>query len=301
MVHTDPYHHANTSPVHTSKQRLFLGSKRRWLYLLAGFLLLANIPSHAQSLPLADTPQLSTVLEWPYHIERHASHSPELFTQGIIVGADSVIESSGLYRRSFVTKYNRESGTTEAHFTLPKKMFAEGIALYGQQLYLLTWKSGKGFVLNAHNLQPIREFHFKGEGWGLTRIGQQLVMSNGSAELTWHRPSDFKLLNKTIVRAGPKPVGNLNALAYGGGYLWANVWRQATILAISPATGQVEGRLQLDDLWQQQGRGNRENVLNGLSWDESEQALWVTGKRWQQRYLLRITRPETAVQSNAIK
>jgi len=193
-----------------------------------------------------------------------------------------------------VTKYSRESGKQEARFTLPAKLFAEGIALYEQQLYLLTWKSGKGFVLDSNSLQPLGEFHVEGQGWGLTRVDQQLLMSNGSAELTWHRPSDFKQLNKTLVRAGQQPIDNLNALTYGGGYLWANVWRQAIILAISPITGQVKGQLNLEELSAEQTQGNKENVLNGLSWDEDEQALWITGKRWSQRYLLKINIPEKA-------
>jgi len=219
----------------------------------------------------------------------------------LIVGHHSVIESSGLYGRSFVQRNNRQDGTAEARFTLPEHLFAEGITQYGQQLYLLTWKSERGFILDAKSLRTLKEFRFQGQGWGITSVGKRLLMSNGSAELSWHRPEDFTLLKKTTVLAGQQPIDKINALSYGGGYLWANVWNQATILAIDPYTGQIKGRLKLGKLWQQQVRGSQENVLNGLSWDESEQALWITGKRWKQRYLLDIQRPQQSAQEAAIR
>jgi len=301
MTHNGRCRPLNAPLAPRSKKHPKPGRARHWFGNFILLFLLTNSSLHAQAQPPKNDPHLNTVPAWPYRIAQSAPHNTEHFTQGLIVETDSVIESSGLYGQSFVQKYSRESGAQEARYTLPKQLFAEGIARYGQQLYLLTWKSGRGFVLNTQDLRPLREFRYQGEGWGLTRVGQQLLMSNGTAVLTWYRPNDFKLLNKTIVQAGQHPIGNLNALTYGGGYLWANVWRQATILAISPKTGQIEGQLKLEKLWQQEASGSKENVLNGLSWDESEQALWVTGKRWQRRYLLRITPAHAAGQKAALK
>lgn len=291
-----PNKNHQTAPRHSRRNKLssFLKLERRhrWSYFFVLLTLCFAGLLHAQSQPQRTYSGLDATPSWPYRITQHAPHDTEHFTQGLIVGTHSVIESSGLYGQSFVQKYNRKSGESEVRYTLPKTLFAEGIALYEQQLYLLTWKSRRGFVLDATNLQPLREFRFKGQGWGLTRLGEHLLMSNGSSEITWHRPSDFKQLNTTLVRAGQTPIDNINALSYGGGYLWANIWRQATILAISPETGQIKGKLNLDELWEEQAQNHKENVLNGLSWDESEQALWVTGKRWSQRYLLDIDIPK---------
>lgn len=264
-----------------------------WLSITLLHLLACTSFAYAwgDSRPPKSDARLKSVAVWPHQIAKRAPHNSEHFTQGLIVGSHSVIESSGLYGRSFVQKNNRQDDATEVRFTLPKHLFAEGITQYGQQLYLLTWKSERGFILDAQNLRPLKEFHFQGQGWGITQVGERLLMSNGSAELSWHQPDNFKLLKKTTVLAGQQPIDKINALSYGGGYLWANVWRQATILAIDPYTGQIKGRLELGKLWRQEVRGNKENVLNGLSWDEAEQALWITGKRWKQRYLLDIQQP----------
>ncbi len=274
-----------------------------WVSITLLCLLASTSLTHAwggSDSPKSDV-RLKSIPVWPHKIAKHADHNSEYFTQGLVVGRDSVIVSSGLYGRSFVQRNTRQDGAEEARFTLPDHLFAEGIAQYGQQLYLLTWKSEQGFILDTQSLRPLKGFRFQGQGWGITRVGKRLLMSNGSAELSWYRPDDFTLLEKTTVLAGQQPIDKINALSYGGGYLWANVWKQDTILAIDPYTGQIKGRLKLDKLWQQQVRGNKENVLNGLSWDESEQALWVTGKRWKQRYLLDIQRPLPITQETHIR
>ena len=236
-------------------------------------------------------PNLQDVAIWPHSIIQQAPHSRRNFTQGLVLDGASLIESSGLYGQSFVERYRLDDGAVEASYRLADDYFAEGITRLGRKLYLLTWRSQAGLILDADSLQPLGKFHYQGEGWGLTRVGQRLLMSNGSAQLSWRNPEDFKELGTLNVQAGHQAIKHLNALTYGGGLIWANVWLKAEVLAIDPRTGEVVGRVYLKRLARKHALGEKENVLNGLAWDAEQQALWITGKRWSQRYLLKIQPP----------
>ena len=50
-------------------------------------------------------------------------------------------------------------------------LFGEGMTVFNNKLVQITWKSQRGFVYNATNLEQIKSFTFettKNEGWGIT-------------------------------------------------------------------------------------------------------------------------------------
>lgn len=227
-----------------------------------------------------------------YRIQQKTSHNSNSFTQGLQVYQGHLLESSGLYGKSFLQQWDLKAHKAVLHHPLPSHIFAEGIAEYNDTLFLLTWKAGILMRFRLPQLTPISHQNYDGEGWGLTRMGEMLVMSNGSAELSFHQPEDFSVIRRLTVTENGKAVQLLNDLTFDGRYLWANIWKSRRVIAIDPNNGHVVGQLLLGELIDQQPNLRRSDVLNGLAWDVDRKGLWVTGKRWHDLYLLELIPPQ---------
>lgn len=247
----------------------------------------------ATSAPLAHA---APALEFELIGER--SHKPSLFTQGLLVDGDHFYESSGLYGKSLLVTYPiAEPATTwakiSAPFTrklaLPPHYFAEGLTLLDNKLYLLTWQEQTLLVYNKTSFALEQQLGYDGEGWGLASDGKQLIRSNGSDRLFFHNPGDFAVTRELQVTDNGKPVNQLNELEYAQGFIWANIWYQDRILKIAPDSGKVVGEINLQSLKQSLKLTNGEQVLNGIAWDDKQQAFWITGKLWPKMFLVRIS------------
>lgn len=215
-------------------------------------------------------------------------HDPLTFTQGLLINEGKVYESSGLYRKSFIRRYDNQTQKIEKQRKLPNHLFAEGLTLFNKQLFLLTWKSGMALVLDPKTLQPLKKFTYSGEGWGLTHSASELIMSDGSDTLTFRNPSTFKKNKSISVHSQWKRYKNLNELDYAESAIWANVWQSNLILKISPEDGSVLGIADLSKLANKHNRIKHESVLNGIAYDQEKKAFWITGKYWASRYLVRF-------------
>jgi len=244
-------------------------------------LLLCSVFTHAE------------INQYQYRVLETLPHSQHTFTQGLIVDGDQLIESSGLYRQSFVQRYSKSSTAMNHPLAkrtfIAKRFFAEGIAAINDKLFLLTWKSGVAHQLNRQTLAIEKQHHYHGEGWGLSAMKDQLIMSDGSDRLQVRAPENFKLLHTITVTHPHRNITYLNDLTYANGLIWANVWQQDHLLAINPQSGQVVAELDLSALTQKHSSNDPDDTLNGIAWDTGKQALWVTGKRWSKLYLLQIT------------
>lgn len=234
----------------------------------------------------------------PFEILAERTHKPTLFTQGLLVDGDYFYESSGLYNQSLLVSYPiAEPASTWAKIsapftkkqTLPAHYFAEGLALLGDKLYLLTWQEQTLLIYDKATLNYQKSLSYQGEGWGLTTNGKQLLRSDGSDTLYFHNPNDFAVIKTLKITDEGKPVSQLNELEFAGGFIWANIWHQDRILKIDPATGKALGEIDLSGLKQKLQLNNSEQVLNGIAWDEKRNAFWITGKNWPKMFLLRIT------------
>lgn len=226
------------------------------------------------------------------------SHKTSLFTQGLLVDGDQFYESSGLYGKSLLVSYPiaEPQGSTwakiSAPFTrkvsLPPQYFAEGLTLLDNKLYLLTWQEQTLLVYDKDTFNLQQQLTYQGEGWGLATDGKQLIRSDGSDRLFFHSPQDFSITRELQVTDDGKPINQLNELEYAGGFIWANIWHQDRVVKIDPNNGRVLGQLDLRALKQSLNLTNSEQVLNGIAWDEPQQAFWITGKLWPKLFLLRI-------------
>ena len=235
----------------------------------------------------AEAPHILT-----YDILQEQTHDPRLFTQGLITQGELLVETSGGYGQSVIRRYRVDTGAILNQARFPANVFAEGATQVNDQLYVLTWREGVSYRLDATTLELREKYTFEGEGWGLTYDGQHLIMSDGSDRLTWRNPDNFAALDTMSVTGDGKHWHKLNELEYAEGYIWANIWQDSRILAIDPQSGAVKGILDLGELVKLNSRQPQHSVLNGIAYDSQLKAFWITGKLWPRRYLIKINWPQ---------
>jgi glutamine cyclotransferase len=235
-----------------------------------------------------------------FEIIAERTHKPTLFTQGLLVDGDHFYESSGLYNKSLLVSYPiaepasvwaKHSAPFSKKQTIPERYFAEGLALHEGKLYLLTWREQTLLIYDKTTFNYLKSISYEGEGWGLTSDGKQLIRSDGSDSLSFHNPDTFAVTKTLKVTDDGTPVTNLNELEFAQGAIWANIWYQDRIIKIDPESGKILGEINLQALKQQLKLTSSEQVLNGIAWDEKQQAFWVTGKLWPKMFLIRTTSP----------
>jgi glutamine cyclotransferase len=222
-----------------------------------------------------------------YEVVREYPHDPEAFTQGLIYKDGFLYESTGLTGRSSLRRVRLETGEVLQRADVTGEHFAEGLADWGTELIQLTWVSNVAFVYDRGSFRETRRFTYAGEGWGLTHDGTRLIMSDGTANLRWLNPADFRELSRFTVRDDRGSIDDLNELEYVRGSIYANIWMTDRIAVIDPATGHVTTWVDLAGL--RPGGGDaREDVLNGIAYDAAGDRLFVTGKLWSKLFEIRL-------------
>lgn len=234
-------------------------------------------------LPL--TAAAEAVTQFPYVTLEQRERPDNHFTQGLYYDGERWWESSGLYNRSWLAEYNDPSANPLRRKWLAANRFAEGLTAHGNKLYLLTYKAGELQLYRRSDLSPIGTLDYEGEGWGLTSDGEQLIMSDGSDQLTFRDPETFEIRRRVKVHGGDRQWSKLNELEYVHGLIWANIWLDTLIIAIDPRSGEVLGTLDLAPL--APAARHPDVVANGIAWDSARNGLWVTGKYWPKLYLIR--------------
>ena len=195
-------------------------------------------------------------------------------------------ESAGLYGQSKLITRALSSNQAIQTSLVPENRFAEGISIFNNRLYQLTWKAETGYRYNLATLQTEKTFSYQGEGWGLTANHQHLIMSNGSDTLSFRDPDSFEIIKTLKVTQNNRPVTHLNELEWINGLIAANIWRKPIIVFIHPDHGKVIGTLNLKALqpWPQ-----RKNVMNGIAYNPENHRVYITGKYWKTLYELELT------------
>ena len=226
-----------------------------------------------------------------YRIVAEYPHDHHAFTQGLVYHDGALYESTGLYGQSTVRQVDLVTGDVLRIVSLADSRFGEGLTVWENQLWQLTWKSETGFVYDF-NLELVEQFSYSGEGWGLTHDGQYLIQSNGSHVIVFIDPADSSVIRQIEVLDDDRPIDNLNELEYINGEIWANVWLSDKIVRISPESGAVVDWLDLSALARQLGdqgvQLNSDEVLNGIAHQSGQNLILVTGKRWPTLFAIEL-------------
>ena len=221
-----------------------------------------------------------------YTVVRSYPHDPGAFTQGLQYVDGVLYEGTGLNGRSSIRRVNLETGNVLKQHNIGSQYFGEGITVLGADLYELTWQSGIAFVYDRNTFAPRKSFKYTGEGWGLTHDGTSLIMSDGTEFLRFLDPATFAERRGVRVAALGQPLKNLNELEFVKGEIFANVWMTEYIARIDPATGRINGYVDLRGLMP--ANDPSRDVLNGIAYDAAGDRLFVTGKLWPRLFEIKL-------------
>ena len=223
-----------------------------------------------------------------YDVVASYPHDPKAFLQGLVWHDGGFYESTGQYGESSLRRVEFPSGKVIKQVKLDPELFGEGLAMVDNHLIQLTWTTKRGFVYDRDTFQKIREFTYQTEGWGLAYDGKNLILSDGSDQLTFLDPQNFQTVRKLRVTRDGRPATNINELEFIEGNIWANVWHQDVILLIDPATGQVTSFLDMKGIIGRDMVSNPEAVLNGIAYDPQGKRIFVSGKLWPLVFEIRL-------------
>ena len=222
-----------------------------------------------------------------YQIVNQFKHDTSAFTEGLTFHDGKLFESTGspdsgvITSGTWIGSIDLKTGEYDKKIELGKSIFGEGITFLNGKLYQLTYRHNKGFVYDAKTFKKLREFSYKGEGWGLTNDGTNLIMSNGTSNLYYLNPDSLTFIKMLAIQDNNGYVGDINELEYINGFFYANQWLTGNILKINPATGYVVGKMDLaKQVADVKNRSRQAEEMNGIAYDSTSGKTYITGKKW---------------------
>ncbi len=223
---------------------------------------------------LSDVEPLQTTFE----IINEYPHNENSYTQGLFFVGDTLVESTGREGQSRLTKLNLNTGKEYQSISLPNEYFGEGSTIWNDKIIQLTWTSQVGFVYDQ-NLKQTGKFNYTHEGWGITTLGDTLIMSDGTEMLHLLDPRDFSEIGKLEVYTDKRKIINLNELEVIKGKIYANVWLENKIVVIDPMSGKVLETINMKSLKSRVVNSGAE-AFNGIAYKPETDQIFVTGKLW---------------------
>jgi glutamine cyclotransferase len=269
-------------------------TKRVWLVSLPVLFALAALACNggeavSTAAPSTTSPLPATPREYAYSVVARYPHDPDAFTEGLVYDGGVLYEGTGLVGKSALRKVDLKTGNVEQNVPLPSPFFGEGIAIFGERIFQLTWQSRAGLIYDKSSFKPLGRFAYDTEGWGLTEDGMNLIMSDGTRTLYYLSPDNLNVVGRIEVTGGPDAVGvmKLNELEYVKGEIYANVWPTDFIVRIDPKSGAVTGWVNLGGILGKE-QSAKVDVLNGIAYDAQTDRLFVTGKLWPSLFEIKL-------------
>jgi len=235
-------------------------------------IIVATLSSFLSSSEVTDS---ATITQYEIEILNTETHDDEAFTQGFLFYQGKLYESTGRNDQSTLREVNLQ-GDVLRLVNLSSEEFGEGLAVHNNTLVQLTWKSGVAHIWDIETLTLVGNFSYQDEGWGICSNGVNLVMSNGTSDLTIRNPENFSVIQTVSVTFNGSPLTELNELECIGDLVYANVWRSESIFIINMTSGNVVGTIDASSLFPEPSPG----VLNGIAYDSGNDTFWLTGKNW---------------------
>ena len=231
---------------------------------------------------------------YSYKIINTFPHDKGAYTQGLEFFNGFLYEGTGRKGSSSIRKVELTTGKVLQQKDIDAQYFGEGITIFNNKLYQLTWQSGIGFVYDLNTFEQEKTFNYtkSREGWGLSHNGEKIIKTDGT-EYIWFLDPETLLEESYIeVYTNERKVEKLNELEFVNGLIYTNIWQQNTILIINPTSGKVEGVANLNGLKttieKEQNLDDADEVLNGIAFDKDNNRLFVTGKHWSKLYEIEL-------------
>ncbi len=227
---------------------------------------------------------------YAYEIVNEYPHDEKAFTQGLEYSNGFLYESTGQNGESSLRKVEIKTGKVLQKYDLDKEFFGEGMTIFNNKIYMLTWKKMMGIVFDLETFDKMGEFPYNQskEGWGLTHTTDKLIKSDGTEKLWFLNSETQKEEGFIEAYTNDRKTDQLNELEYINGKIYANKWQKNSILIINSTNGAVEGIANLKGLQEKANQKGSDNVLNGIAYDSENDRLFVTGKRWKSLFEIKL-------------
>lgn len=217
------------------------------------------------------------------------NHDRDAFTQGLEFSDGRLFESTGapgafVNSTTTIREVDAETGDVLRVSDFGTGYFGEGLTVVGSQIFQLSWLAQTAFVFDRDTFDPVREFTYETQGWGICYNGIELVMTDGSGLLYFRDPATFEIVRTVEVLRNGIPVSRLNELECVDGVVWSNVWQTTEILKIDQASGNVLGVVDAAGIVAEEAVINDEFVLNGIAYNPASDTYLITGKNWSSMY-----------------
>ena len=225
-------------------------------------------------------------IQLQYDIVKVHPHDTSSYTQGLEWHGDILYEGTGNYGKSKLHKMDANMKAVGKSVKLNKEVFGEGITLFNEKIYQLTWKENKVYVYNSNTLQKEKEFYWQYEGWGITHNDTSLIVSTGGSNIYFVDPTNFTIKKTIGVYNNYGYVSDINELEYVEGKIFANIYGQNEIVVIDPFTGLITNTINFSNLLAQAGVKydpttiDAGYVLNGIAYHPISKTYFITGKCW---------------------
>ncbi|MEJ6792643.1 MAG: glutaminyl-peptide cyclotransferase [Lacinutrix sp.] len=225
-----------------------------------------------------------------YQIINTYPHDITSYTQGLEFYNGELYESTGQKGESKLRKVDYKTGEVLKNVDLADNYFGEGLTVLDKNIYLLTWLSGKGFVHNADTFERKSTFKFgkSQEGWGICNDGKMLYKSDGTEKIWYLNPETLVEDDHIQVYTNKGKIGKLNELEWINGKIYANIYQKNGIVIINPENGATEAVIDFSPLKELVTKHKGLDVLNGIAYNPETQTIFVTGKRWDKLFEVKI-------------
>lgn len=231
-----------------------------------------------------------------YKVINSYPHDREAFTQGLEFNNNELYEGTGQYGKSVLRKVELTTGKVLKEQELASKFFGEGITIFNNHVYQLTWQAKMGFIYDVETFKTTNTFNYQqsSEGWGLAHNDTHLIKSDGTEKIWFLNPTTGKEEYYIEAYTNERRVEKINELEYINGKIYANVWTKNAILIIDAKNGAIDAIIDLNGLTSELDNKtiaeSTDKVLNGIAYNPNTKKLYVTGKNWDKLFEIEIVK-----------
>ena len=229
---------------------------------------------------------------YSYEIIGEYPHDISLYTQGLEFKNNILYESTGLNGYSSLRKFDVYNNQLIDVRFLDDEYFGEGLTILNNKIYQLTWKNRIGFIYDLKTMNMEKSFNYgqSSEGWGLANDGNNLYKSDGTEKIWIIDPVTLKEIDKIEIVTDKKKVKNINELEIVDEKIYANTYQfnKDVVLVINKLTGSVDGIIDFGNLRNKVKQHNNLDVLNGIAFNKKRNSFFITGKRWDKIFEVKI-------------
>lgn len=225
-----------------------------------------------------------------YEIVNTYPHDITSYTQGLEFYNGVLYESTGQYGESKLRALDYKTGKVLKNINLSPSYFGEGLTVLYDKIYQLTWKEGRGLIYDVDNFEAIGSFNYgqSKEGWGLCNDGLQLYKTDGTENIWILNSETLEEENFFQAYTNKGKLANLNELEWVEGKIYANRYQKNGVAIINPNNGAIEAVIDFKDLKNKVTNHPGLDVLNGMAYNPQTKTLFVTGKRWDKLFEVKI-------------